>query len=260
MIRAEGVSAGYHGQAVINDISFDLQPRKLTALIGPNGSGKSTLIRALTGVIPLLDGEVYLGESSIRELSAAQVARLVAVVPQSPQLPAGFSAGEIVLMGRTPHLRLWEMEGSRDMQIARDAMAEVGVLELAGRPVHELSGGESQRVVIARALAQQSPILLLDEPTAHLDLAHQAGVFALVVDLARRLGKTVLAIAHDITLASAYADQMIVLADGKLVASGPPAETISPALIEAVYQVKARVITDPDSGRPVVLPELMAGG
>ena len=220
--------------------------------MGPNGSGKSTLIRALTGVIPLMAGSLILGEAPIDSLARSEIARLVAVVPQTPQLPAGFSAGEMVLLGRTPHLRVWEAESAHDIDIVREAMAEVGVLELANRPVQELSGGEAQRVVVARALAQQAPVMLLDEPTAHLDLGHQASVFALMLDLARRLGKTVMAVSHDLTLAAAHCDSMLVLERGRLAAAGPP-EVITQDLVSAVYDTPARVLQDPLTGRPIVL-------
>ncbi|MPZ22278.1 MAG: ATP-binding cassette domain-containing protein [Dehalococcoidia bacterium] len=255
MISARDMTVGYRGRAVIRALTFSLSPGTLTGLVGPNGAGKSTVIRALTGVIPLMAGSVHLGEIDSASLTTAQRARLVAVVPQVPDLPPGFLAGEVVLMGRTPHLRLWESETAEDLRVVREAMHELGVLDLADRPVHELSGGERQRVVVARALAQQAPVLLLDEPTAHLDLQHQSAVFALALDLARRLGKTVLAVAHDLTLAAAYCDELLVLSGGRAVAAGPPEEALTAPLLKDVYGADARLLVDPVTGRPIVLPE-----
>jgi ABC-type cobalamin/Fe3+-siderophores transport system ATPase subunit len=253
MIRAKGLCAGYSGHDVLHDVSFEIEPGSLTGLVGPNGSGKTTLIRVLGGLIRPSVGSLIMGEAPVVRRGAAELARLIAVVPQTPVLPAGFSAGEVVLMGRTPYLRLWEMESSHDLELARMAMSEVGVLELADRPVEELSGGEAQRVVIARALAQQAPLMLLDEPTAHLDIGHQAATFGLARGLAHDQGKTILAVAHDITLASAFCERLLVMSAGRIVADGAPIDVISGDLIEAVYGTPVRVIHDPDNGRPIVL-------
>jgi iron-siderophore transport system ATP-binding protein len=169
-------------------------------------------------------------------------------------LPEGVTVGEAVLLGRTPYLRLWQNESRHDRDVAREAMARVQVLDLAERPVGEISGGERQRVVIARALAQQTAILILDEPTAHLDLAHQADTFRLVRRIAREEGKVVLAVVHDLTLAAASCERLLVLSHGRLVADGDPGTTLTAELVGKVFGTAARVIQDPHSGRPVVLP------
>ncbi|MEX2237727.1 MAG: nicotinate-nucleotide--dimethylbenzimidazole phosphoribosyltransferase [Dehalococcoidia bacterium] len=256
MITLSGVTAGYRGRPVVHDVSLAVRPGCVAALVGPNGSGKSTLIRAMTGLIPLMAGDVYLGETSIRGLKPAQLARSVAVVPQSPELPHGFTVGDAVMVGRTAHLRLWENHSRRDLERVREAMQQVGILDLAGSRVEELSGGEAQRVVVARALAQEAPILLLDEPTVHLDVARQAEMLEVVRALAREEGKTVLAVVHDLTLAAAYCDTIFVLSAGRLVASGGAAEALDAGLLSRVYGRPVRVIKDPESGRPVVLPPL----
>jgi ABC-type cobalamin/Fe3+-siderophores transport system ATPase subunit len=187
-------------------------------------------------------------------MSIAEIARQIAVVPQSPILPEGLTAAETVLLGRTPHLRLWQNESRRDKEVARAAMARLDILSLAQRPVAELSGGERQRVVIARALAQEGQILLLDEPTAHLDLGHQSETFAIMRRIAREEAKVVLAVVHDLTLAAANCDRLLVLGEGRLLADGPPEEILTPELIGAAFGVRARVLQDPDTGRPIVLP------
>jgi iron complex transport system ATP-binding protein len=254
MLKVEGLAAGYDDRPVIKDVTFELKPGSVTALIGPNGSGKSTLIRALTRVIPIQRGRVLLGEWALDRMNIAEVARQIAVVPQNPVLPPGLTVAETVLLGRTPHLRLWQNEGRRDKEAARAAMRRVDILDLADRPVTDLSGGERQRVVIARALAQQGQVLLLDEPTAHLDLGHQAETFAIVRRIAREEAKTVLAVVHDLTLAAANSDRLLVLGGGCLVADGEPARTLTPELVRRAFGVKARVLDDPESGLPIVLP------
>jgi iron complex transport system ATP-binding protein len=179
---------------------------------------------------------------------------LVAVVPQDPVLPPAFSALDCVLMGRTPHLRLLQQEGPRDIEIARRAMLATEAWLLADRPVGELSGGERQRVVVARALAQETPVLLLDEPTAHLDIGHQGAVLDLMRTFTRRDGKAVLAVVHDLTLAAHYCDRIVVLRDGAIAAEGAPAEVLTPDLLRSVYGVSIAVFPHPDTGRPVVVP------
>jgi iron complex transport system ATP-binding protein len=190
----------------------------------------------------------------ITHLRQAALARLVAVVPQDPVLPPAFSALSCVLMGRTPHLRLLQNEGAGDLQAARRAMLATDTLRFADRLLGELSGGERQRVVVARALAQETAILLLDEPTAHLDLGHQAGVLELMRRCARDDGKAVLAVVHDLTLAARYCDRLVMLRGGAVVASGAPADVLTPELLRQVYGVAVDVFPHPVTGRPVVAP------
>src|SRR6266545_1039157 len=232
----------------------------MLGLVGPNGSGKTTLIRAVTKVVSPVSGEIRIGGEDVVSLSQIEVARRVAVVPQEPLLPEAFTALECVLMGRTPHLRLLENEGAGDFEAARQAMVRTDTWELAERPVGELSGGERQRVVVARALAQETPVLLLDEPTAHLDIGHQASVLGLMRALCRDEGKAVLAVVHDLTLGAAYCDRLVMLRPGGAVAAeGSAEEVLRPELLEEVYGTAADVFPHPRTGRPVVAPHTEGG-
>jgi iron complex transport system ATP-binding protein len=231
-----------------------VRPGEVLGLVGPNGSGKTTLIRAVTGAVRPVSGEVrLLGEDSSR-LSQRERALRAAVVPQEPLLPDAFSALEIVLMGRTPHLRLLQNEGASDLAAAERAMRATGTWEFADRPAGELSGGERQRVVVARALAQEAPLLLLDEPTAHLDLGHQAGVLELVRGVCREEGRAVLAVVHDLTLAARYCDRLVLLSVGRVAAEGSAEDVLRSGLLTAAYGAPVEVFPHPRTGRPVVTP------
>jgi iron complex transport system ATP-binding protein len=258
LLEAEGVTVVYGSGAAartaLRRCNARIAAGEVLGLVGPNGSGKTTLIRAVTGAVPLREGSVRVAGRDVSALRQHELARLVAVVPQEPVLPGGFAALDCVLMGRTPHLRLLQAEGASDLEAARRAMLATGSWPLAERRVDELSGGERQRVVVARALAQETPLLLLDEPTAHLDIGHQAGVLGLMRTLCREQGKAVLAVVHDLTLAAQYCDRMVMLSQGAVVAAGDPAEVLTPALLEDVYGVPVDVFPHPSTGRPVVAP------
>ncbi len=239
----------------LRDVSLQVGVGEMLGLVGPNGSGKTTLIRAVTKVVSPVSGGVRLCGADVGSLSQVEVARRVAVVPQEPLLPEAFTALECVLMGRTPHLRLLENEGAGDFEAARQAMVRTDTWELAERPVGELSGGERQRVVVARALAQETPVLLLDEPTAHLDIGHQASVLGLMRALCREEGKAVLAVVHDLTLAAAYCDRLVMLgAGGTVAAEGSAGEILRPELLAEAYGARVEVFPHPRTGRPVVAP------
>jgi iron complex transport system ATP-binding protein len=227
---------------------------EVVALLGPNGSGKTTLIRAVTGGVKPEAGRIALMGDDASSLATIERARRVAVVPQTPVLPDAFTALELVLMGRTPHLRFLESEGQRDVEIAQRAMLMTDTWGFADRPLGELSGGERQRVVLARALAQETPLLLLDEPTAHLDIGHQASVLALVRRLCREEDKGALAVVHDLTLAAAYCDRLVLLRDGEVAAEGDAEATLRREVLERVYGARVSVFPHPETGRPVVAP------
>jgi ABC-type cobalamin/Fe3+-siderophores transport system ATPase subunit len=253
-------TAGKHSLVALRDVSLDVARGELVGLVGPNGSGKTTLIRAVTKVVHPVSGEIRIAGDEVTTLSQVEIARRIAVVPQEPLLPEAFTALECVLMGRTPHLRLLENEGARDFEAARTAMQRTDTWELAERPVGQLSGGERQRVVVARALAQETPLLLLDEPTAHLDIGHQASVLGLMRTLCRGEGKAVLAVVHDLTLAAAYCDRMVLLRPGGSVAAdGSAGEILRPELLSDVYQAQVDVFPHPATGRPVVAPRTEGG-
>lgn len=251
-LRLLHLAAGYRQRLILQHLSLTVQAGEVVALVGPNGAGKSTLMRVVSGVLPARSGEVWLDDLNLLRLAPAARAQRLAVVPQLARLPEAFTVGEIVLMGRTPHLPLWAGEGAHDEAIAWQAMRRVQVEAFAGRRAGELSGGEQQRVVLARALAQEPQVLLLDEPTAHLDLKHQITVLALVRSLAKAEGLAVLLTLHDLNQAAAYADRVALLQQGALVACGPPAEVLIPERLSALYDVPITIGTHPHTGGPVV--------
>ena len=250
-----GLTVAYGPRVVLSDVSLSLQPGRLLGLVGPNGSGKTTLIRAISGVVAPRAGEVRLAGDDALRLSAREVALRTAVVPQNPHLPPAFTALELVLMGRTPHLGLLAAEGRADVEASRRAMQATDTWELAGRRIGELSGGERQRVLVARALAQETPLLLLDEPTAHLDVGHQAATLRLMARQCRSEGKAVLAAIHDLTLAAQFCDRLVMLHQGRVVAEGSPMEVLTPDRLREVYGATLHVLAHPLTGRPVLAPD-----
>lgn len=254
MLSVRQVHAGYPGRPVLRGVTLEVPPGELVALVGPNGSGKTTLLRAITRVTPLTSGRIFLGECDVARMSRRQIARVVAVVPQGHQLPDGFTAFQVALMGRTPLLGFLEDEGPAHLDATRRAMEAAGCADLADRPVETLSGGERQRVLLARALAQEPRLLLLDESTAHLDLAHVIASFDLVRRLCAEGRLAALAVVHDLTLAAAYADRIAVLRDGRIVAEGDPASVVTERLVREVYGARSAVLRHPDTGRPAVAP------
>ncbi len=246
-------------RVALKEVSLELAPGELLGLVGPNGSGKTTLIRAVTSLVPALAGVVRIAGRDTAGLGQRELARLVAVVPQNPQLPEAYTALEAVLMGRTPYLGLLQAEGPEDLEATRRAMLATDSWALAGRRIGELSGGERQRVVVARALAQEAPLLLLDEPTAHLDIGHQAAVLELMRVFCRSEGKAVLAAVHDLTLAAQYCDRLVMLDRGTVVAQGEPEEVLRAETLERVYETRVQVFSHPQTGRPVVAPRPYEG-
>ena len=256
MLSVRGLWAGYSGRSVLRGVDLEVARGEVVALVGPNGCGKTTLMRAITNVIRPERGEVLLAGEASQALSMRERARRVAVVPQAATLPTGFSVLEQVLLGRTPYIGLIASEGPDDLSAARRAMIATDCWSLADRPAEELSGGERQRVVLARALAQAPRILLLDEPTAHLDLGHQVRTFQLVARLGRELGLAVLAAMHDLTFASLFADRIALMQDGRIALDGSPEAVLRPEVIERVYGSPVIVMPHPTMGRPVVLPDI----
>jgi iron complex transport system ATP-binding protein len=254
MLQAENLSVAYHGRPVLKNISFEMQKGEILALVGPNGSGKSTLIRALSGVLPVSNGTIRLSGRLLSGFGPAERARQIAVVPQGIQLPPAYTALETVLFGRTPYLNFLGQLSADDERIARDSLERVDALSLAERRVGELSGGEQQRVLLARALAQCTPILLLDEPTSHLDLQHQMTLMELVYKLARECELTVLVALHDLNLAARYAERIALLENGELRFIGTPAEILTEETLSRVYGWPVQVVKHPFNGTPLVLP------
>jgi iron complex transport system ATP-binding protein len=254
MLYVRALSAGYPGRPVLEDVDLHVERGEMLALIGPNGCGKTTLLRAITGILPFERGSIEIAGTDIRRTAKDALARRVAVVAQAAPLPSRFTAFEVAMMGRAPHLRLLQWESRRDARIVRDAMERSGCWRLRERMVDELSGGERQRVIIARALAQEPELLLLDEPTSHLDLQHQVETFQIVGELCAERALAVVAVVHDLTLAAMFADRIALLAGGRNVATGTPAEVLDAERIQAVYGVRVRVLSV--GGRPVVVPDV----
>ncbi len=249
----EHVSFRYGMQRVVSDVSLELRPGEMLGVIGPNGSGKSTLLRLLSGVLKPESGVVLLNGCPLSEFSRNQIGRTVAMVPQDTLIEFPFSVMEIVLMGRSPHLAGFAFESSRDVEIARTAMARTGVLDFATRAIQELSGGERQRVILARALAQETEILLLDEPGAFLDIRHAVEIHDLLCDL-RDEGRSIVTVLHDLNLAALYCDRVALLQQGRLYRIGAPAEVITYAALVDVYETEVYVDLNDITGAVNVLP------
>lgn len=249
--RSVAVEAG--GRRLLHGVDVALAAGELVGLVGPNGAGKSTLLRALTGMAPLAAGSVTLSGRPLAAIDRRERARHVAVVQQLPEAPRSMTVAELVLLGRYPHLGLLGRETARDRDYAAEAMRRAGCLALAGRELGTLSGGERRRAFIARALAQEATLLLLDEPTAHLDVAAQAELFAVLRELAAG-GAGVLIVAHDLTLAAVHCERLLLLAGGRVVAQGAPEAVVSAENVARVYGAGVDVIDDPRGGGPLVVP------
>jgi iron complex transport system ATP-binding protein len=253
IVDARALSCGYPGgEEVLAGVSLGAAAGDFLAVAGPNGSGKSTLLRALSRVLRPRQGSVLLEGRDLYALPPRESARAVAVVPQEPAVDFEFTVEEIVLMGRAPHLGRFETEGPRDHEAVREAMERTGVWALRGRSVLELSGGERRRVFLARAFAQEPRLLLLDEPTTHLDLGFQAQVLRMVLELRRDRGVAVVAALHDLNLAAAHADRLLLLVGGRTKAEGPPAEVLREPLLREVYGEDVLVRPHPETGGPCV--------
>ena len=255
MLKIQTLSVSYGLRRILHDVSLDVQSGEVLALIGPNGAGKSTLIRSVSGVIPIAGGHVRTNGDDFASLSTLQRARYVATVPQAVSLPPAYTVWETVLFGRTPYLGFLGQLSNKDEEIARQSLARVSALPLMDRRVGELSGGEQQRMLLARALCQSTPILLLDEPTAHLDLQYQVGLLELVHDLAHEDNLAVLVALHDLNLAAHYADRVALMVAGVIKAMGKPEEVLQPQLIEEAYCLPVQVIKHPFLDIPLVLPD-----
>lgn len=253
-LAAEAVTLGYDQRIIAEDLSVAIPDRSFTVIVGPNACGKSTLLRALSRLLKPAEGRVLLDGRAIGALPAKAVARTLGLLPQSSVAPDGITVSGLVARGRYPHQGLLRQWSAEDERIVDESMAATGVAALADRYVDELSGGQRQRVWIAMALAQQTPLLLLDEPTTFLDIQHQIDVLDLCADLHEQRGRTLVAVLHDLNQAARYATHLIAMKDGRIEAQGPPAEIITTELVERVFGVRCRIIDDPESGTPLVVP------
>jgi len=250
MISVAGVGVSLGGARILDGIDADVARGEWVMLIGPNGAGKSTLLRAVAGLVPHT-GSIALQGREVSRLARRELARRLAFVPQSPLLPPELTVREYVLLGRTPHLAPFGREGSRDLAAADAALERLELNAFAARALRTLSGGEQQRAVLARALAQDAPLLVLDEPTSALDIGRQQQALELVAQLREQDGLTVLSAMHELTLASQYADRLLLLSGGRLVAAGRPEEIVTEALISAHYRADVRVYRE--DGTPVAV-------
>jgi len=252
-LEARGVGYAYGTRVALEAVDLDLAAGSVLGLAGPNGSGKSTLIRVLSGVLRRFSGTVRVAGEDLRRRRPRELARQVAVVPQEPVFGFPFTVLEVVLMGRHPHREGAGFASARDLDLAREALARCGVLHLAGRSVLDLSAGERQRTVFARALCQQAPLLLLDEPTAFLDIRHQTGLYDVVRDEAAA-GRAVLTSLHDLNLAAEYCDRICLLRAGRLAAAGAPEAVLTRSVLAAVFEADVHVERNARTGKPLVVP------
>ncbi|GHC79805.1 ABC transporter [Streptomyces flavofungini] len=251
---ADDVTIGYDQRVIAEKLSVAIPDNSFTVIVGPNACGKSTLLRALSRMLKPSAGRVLLDGQTIQSLPAKQVARTLGLLPQSSIAPDGITVGDLVARGRYPHQGLLRQWSNDDERIVRESMESTGVAELGDRYVDELSGGQRQRVWIAMALAQQTPLLLLDEPTTFLDIQHQIDVLDLCADLHEEQGRTLVAVLHDLNHAARYATHLIALRDGKVLAEGPPGEIVTADLVAETFGIKCQVIDDPETGTPLVVP------
>jgi iron complex transport system ATP-binding protein len=254
LLRAESVSFGYDGGFTLTDASVAIAAGSLTGLLGPNGCGKTTLLKLLCGALRPRSGRVILGDRALTSLTRRELARHIAVVPQETHPAFDYSVMEMVLMGRHPHLSAFQLEGPSDLEIARQALDATGTRHLADRGYMTLSGGEKQRVVIASALAQSTEVLLLDEPTASLDLGYQLDIASLLARLNRERNVTMVLATHDLNLAASLCERLVVMRDGRILTAGPTREVLTGETVRQLYNVDADVQFHQRAGHLTVVP------
>ncbi|ODN72155.1 ABC transporter ATP-binding protein [Methylobrevis pamukkalensis] len=258
-LAADGVSIGYGRSTIVGDLALAVPRGRFTVLVGPNGSGKSTILRTLAGLMSPRAGTVLLDGNAIASLPSRELARRIGVLSQGPRPPEGLTVEDLVQQGRYPHRSLFGRWSEADETACAEALRLTGTDSLRDRPLDSLSGGQRQRAWIAMTLAQQTDVLLLDEPTTFLDLAHQLEVLDLVADLVAERGKTAVAVLHDLNQAARYADHMVLLKAGRVVAEGPPAEVITAAAVADVFGVASSIVADPETGTPMCVPVARRG-
>ncbi|MZE54047.1 ATP-binding cassette domain-containing protein [Streptomyces sp. SID5770] len=254
-LRAEDLTLSYDRRTVATSLSVDIPDHSFTVIVGPNACGKSTLLSALARMLTPKAGQVYLDGAAISSYRSREVARRLGLLPQSSGAPGGITVGDLVARGRYPHQRLLKQWSAEDETAVTEAMRQTGVLDLADRPVDDLSGGQRQRVWLSMVLAQQTSVLLLDEPTTFLDIAHQVEVLDLCAELHARKGHTVVAVLHDLNQACRYATHLVVMRPGGVIAAqGDPASVVTADLVEDVFGLPCRIIDDPETGTPLMVP------
>ncbi|HEY8544465.1 MAG TPA: ABC transporter ATP-binding protein [Acidimicrobiales bacterium] len=253
-LRAEGLCLGYDGSDIVRELDLSIPEGRITVIVGANACGKSTLLRGLARLLKPRQGSVLLDGQEIHRLGTRAVAARLGILPQQPVAPEGITVADLVARGRHPHQRWFRQWSVEDEEAVAAALAATGTSELASRSIDELSGGQRQRVWIALALAQGTPLLLLDEPTTFLDLAHQIEVLDLLARLNEEEGRTVVIVLHDLNMAARYAHHLVAMRAGRVVAQGSPLDVVTPELVAEVFEVDCQVVPDPLTGTPLVLP------
>ncbi len=253
-LSSRNVTVGYGGAPVVHDLSVEIPDGQVTTIVGPNGCGKSTLLRTLARLLAPTSGEVLLDGGPITSMSTRDIATRLALLPQSPVAPEGLLVRDLVGRGRHPHQRWFSQWSTKDEEVVGAAMAMTDTTALRDRPLDQLSGGQRQRAWIAMTLAQDTDLMLLDEPTTYLDLAHQVEVLELVCRLNRERSRTVAMVLHDLNLAARYSDLVVVMRAGRIVTQGPPAEVFTAQLLSDVFGLEAEILSDPRTGLPIVVP------
>jgi iron complex transport system ATP-binding protein len=253
-LATQNLSLAYETALIVQDLSVQIPQGKITVLVGPNGCGKSTLLKGLARLLKPKQGSILLSGQAIHTFSTRQVARQMGILPQGPVAPEGLTVKDLVAQGRYPHQQWWQQWSTQDEQITLDALTTTGLMDLINRPLDYLSGGQKQRAWIAMALAQNTPILLLDEPTTFLDLAHQIEILELLWELNRVQGRTIVMVLHDLNQACRYADHLIALKEGQIVTEGNPRHIVNEAMVQQVFALECTVIADPVTGSPLCIP------
>lgn len=254
ILETKHIISGYNGKTIVNDVNISLPDGKITVIIGANACGKSTLLKTVARLLKPLSGEILLEGTKIHQIPPKQLARKLGLLPQSPIVPEGITVADLVARGRYPYQGLFRGLKSDDYDAVTEALNRMGIADIADSSVDELSGGQRQRVWIAMTLAQETDILLLDEPTTYLDITHQIEILDLLMDLNQRKGTTIVMVLHDINLSARYADHIIAMKTGRVVAEGSPVEVLNESLIKEVFGLDCTVISDPVSKTPMIIP------
>jgi iron complex transport system ATP-binding protein len=254
IIETDRLDIGYEDLIIVQDLHLKLHKHKITALVGANGCGKSTILKAIARILKPEQGVVYLNGQALHTQKSKEIARQLAILPQNPEAPEGLTVAELVSYGRSPHQSGFAALSRRDKEIIQQALEVTNMLAFARRPVDQLSGGQKQRVWIAMALAQETELLLLDEPTTYLDIAHQYDVLSLLKRLNQKEGRTIVMVVHDLNHASQFADYMVAISEGKIAYSGTPREVMRPEILYEVFGIHSNILNDPVTGQPICLP------
>ncbi|WP_237446556.1 ABC transporter ATP-binding protein [Shimazuella alba] len=250
----ENISIQYQNHLVVDQLNLQIPIEKVTAIIGANGCGKSTILKTLARILEPSSGSVYLDGKQIHKESTKQIAKQLAILPQLPEAPEGTTVKELVSFGRFPHRKGFGYLSKHDQHVIEETLVKTGLLEFKDKPVHQLSGGQRQRAWIAMAITQETPYLLLDEPTTYLDIAHQLDVLSLIKQLNEEENRTIIMVVHDLNHAARYADHIVAVKQGKIYTEGAPSDVLTHKMLKDVFQVKANIIVEPHTGLPTCIP------